>query len=755
MPLVDRSDEPQSIDADALLSVMEDCESIPLPAVAPWRLLIVDDESEVHRATEFALSGLTVNGRKMELLHAYSGREAREVLARYPDIAVALLDVVMETEDAGLQLVRHIRQDLGMLATRIVLRTGQLGYAPELQVIQDYDINDYKAKSELTRVRLATTLTTAIRSFEQIRSIEASRAGLDMIVKSSADLFGRRGTESFCKGVLSHGSLVLGKGRDGLICHRLAGIDHSGGEIRIIGANGVYRKYIDQPLKSLGETALASAVEQAIIGQRNIYAHAFAVLYMRTHSNDEFAMCLETEGRLSELEARLMNVFATNASVGFENVLLLDRLHAFAYFDQLTGLLNRAGFLNLIDQQIAQRREGWVVGILDIDHFSETNDALGHENGDLLLKSVAARLRAELDGGVTIARVAADAFGLFGTPDKLEPRQIIALLAEPFPIDNYSLPVSASLGLVRLLDTDGNAVDALKNANIGLNRAKSRAGGRYHYYTSQMEAETRERVKLAHDLRRSIESEQLMLFYQPQIHLSTGKVVGAEALLRWRNSEGKFVPPDKFIPVAESSGLIRPIGEWALRTAVKQLRAWNERGMTAFRVAVNVSLDQLRMLRFTDFVRSVIDEYRINPSMLELEITESMAMDDIGVVMDTLQRLKAIGAAIAIDDFGTGFSSLGYLQQLSVDRLKIDRTFVDKLTAAGPRSSIPEMIVKLGHDLGLQVIAEGVERDEHVEALKNFGCDEGQGYLFCHPVDVAAFELWLERQGMLLAGGSL
>jgi len=741
------------MEGDAFLDIFEECESAGLPALAPWQLLIVDDESEVHHATEFALSGLTVKGRGFELLHAYSGHQAREVLARHPDIAVALLDVVMEEEDAGLQLVRYIRQDLGMLATRIVLRTGQLGYAPELEVIQQYDINDYKTKSELTRTRLATTLTAAVRSFEQIRTIDANRAGLDMIVKSGADLFGRRSTESFCDGVLGHASLILGRQTDGVICRQQGPVGAGQGETRVVGAVGRFRGCIGRPLAALGDARLASAIERAVAGGCNVYEQSLAVLYMRDHSNHEFALCLETQAPLSGLDARLIEVFAGNVSVGFENVLLLERLHTFAYFDQLTGLLNRTGFLNLIDQRIAHGRNDWVVGILDIDHFSETNDALGHENGDVLLKSVAARLRAALDEDVALARVAGDAFGLFGAVGKLDPGRIVALLAEPFPIDNYSLPVSGSLGLVRLAETGGNALDALKNANIGLNRAKSRVGGRYHYYTSKMETEMRERVRLAHDLRRSIESQQLTLHYQPQIHLASGRVVGAEALLRWRNSEGKMVPPDKFIPVAESSGLIRPIGEWVLRTAARQLRVWNERGLTAFRMAVNVSLDQFRMPGFTDLVRAVIEAHRIDPSMFELEITESMAMDDMEVMMGTLQRLKAIGAAVAIDDFGTGFSSLGYLQQLSVDRLKIDRTFVEKLSGAGPRSSIPEMIVKLGHDLGLEVIAEGVSSEDHVRALRNFGCDEGQGYLFCPPVEVAAFEQWLEGQGML--GASL
>jgi EAL domain-containing protein (putative c-di-GMP-specific phosphodiesterase class I) len=273
-----------------------------------------------------------------------------------------------------------------------------------------------------------------------------------------------------------------------------------------------------------------------------------------------------------------------------------------------------------------------------------------------------------------------------------------------------------------------------------------------------MEADTRERTKLSHDLRRSVMAQQLALFYQPQIELATGRVRGAESLLRWRGSDGTFVSPEKFIPVAESSGLIRPIGEWVLRTACMQLQSWAQRGLTDFRVAVNVSIDQFRMESFTELVRAAIAEYGVEPALLELEITESMAMDEIEIVASTLSRLKALGVSIAIDDFGTGFSSLGYLTRLSVDRLKIDRSFVAGMGAesARPRraaardlSGIPEMVIRLGHSLGLGVIAEGVEQEHQARGLQALGCDEAQGYFYCEPMDVEAFEQWLQARALL------
>lgn len=741
---------------DDMVTVVDDRQGEAIPAAAvgkPWKILIVDDESEVHQATLFALSGLSISNRRLEFLHAYSGEEARRVLAANGDVAIVLLDVVMETEDAGLRLVHHIRNTLGMNATRIVLRTGQPGYAPEMQVIQDYDINDYKTKAELTRTRLATTIMAAVRSFDQIRTIEAGRRGLDKIVNAAADIFARRGLHAFCDGVLTQMAGLLGLSPEGLVfaqrrtSHGEAGA--SSEELRVVGAAGRYRDLIEQPLRALKDSRVADAIRRTIGERRNLYERGFTTLYLTGQAQHEAAVFLDTTESLAPMDVQLIEVFAANISVGFENVALFERLHDYAYVDQLVNLPNRNKFVALIDQQAARERKGWVVGIIDIDHFSETNDALGHDSGDLLLQVMSLRLREALDPEVVLARVAGDGFGFCGPEAKVDPERILALFQEPFAVEQYMLRISVSLGLARLSDTEGGGLDALKNANLGLKRAKGRTRGRFYYYSPEMAEATRDRVKLAHDLRRSIETHQLSLHYQPQILLTTGRAVGAEGLLRWKNSEGKFIPPDKFIPVAEQSGLILPIGEWVLRTAARQLRNWNACGLRDFRMAVNVSMAQFRAPGFTKLVQSVVQETGIAAGDLELEITESMAMEEVEIVMATLLDLSRIGVAVAIDDFGTGFSSLGYLQQLKVDRLKIDRRFVDELGNEKGRSTIAEMIIRLGHNLGLQVIAEGVETAEQASKLAALGCDQAQGYLYQRPIDVRAFEAWLTSQGVM------
>ena len=731
----------------------------------PWQVLIVDDEADVHRATAFALEGLLVQGHGLAFLHAYSEREARPILEGNEDIAVVLLDVVMEAEDSGLRLVRFVRDDLRRQAVRIVLHTGQPGYAPEMEVIRDYDINDYRTKSELTRSRLAVTVIAAIRSFEQIRAVESGRRNLEKVVTGAADLFARRGMANFRDAVLTHSCRLFGDGAEGFVCapHHAEFDRERPAGLEVVAATGSFRRFLGHPLRAANLPLAMAALQETQAARSNCHGPGFATLYLRDTSNAFVVVFIRTGAAQATPDTRLIDLFCANASVAFENVRLFERLRTHAYTDQLTGLHNRTRFVSLVDERIVAGPDSWVVGIIDIDQFSEINDAFGHAYGDLLLKAVARRLGRSLRSDVVLARVAGDSFGLLGPQDAIDPEDLLGLFGTPHKSGPYLLQVSASIGLVRLSETHGSGLDAVKDASIGLDRAKSRRQGSYCYFTHAMEAETKERVKLALGLRRSLRTKRLQLFYQPQIELATGRVVGAEALLRWRNRDGTFVPPHKFIPVAESSGLIRPIGAWVLRTAARQLQAWCNRWSGEFRMAVNVSVDQFRMPGFSDSVRGVIEEFNVDPRRLELEITESIVLDEMEIVLSTLRQLKDLGVTIAIDDFGTGYSSLGYLQRLHVDRLKIDRSFVKGLGESGwtsgdrterEFSGIPEMIVKLGHSLDLKVVAEGVETEAQARLLRSVGCEEAQGYLYCRPVAADDFERWVDRRGLSGSSGT-
>lgn len=711
-----------------------------------WRILIVDDDREVHNATLFALHDILIDGRPLEFLHAYSGAEALAILRSETDIAVALLDVVMEHESSGLDLVRTIRQELGLSELRIILRTGQPGYAPEMRVIRDYDINDYKTKSELTRIRLLTTLTTAIRSFDQIRTIMAGRRGLTLIVNSAADLFSRRALSGFAEGVLTQLSALLGLPPEGLLCARDAH-PAAPGEPRplmVVGAAGRYSGLINRSLDEVDDPTIVSDVRRCLTEKLNIYDDNSTVLYFTGDDGKNAAVFLATREPLSATDRQLLEVFCVNIAIGLENVNLFSDLKFLAYSDLLTRLPNRRGFIDAIDNHRAQGKLDWTVALIDIDHFSEINDALGHQKGDTLLLAAAQRLRTALGAGHTLARISGDVFGLLAPDASLDPAALLALFEEPIAVDDYLLPVQATIGLTRLAEEKGSGLDLLKTTNIALNRAKKDRRGRWQYYTHDMTVATRERLDLLHRLRIALsEKRGLAVHYQPQIDLASGAVVGAEALIRWKTDDGRNIPPDQFISLAEYSGLILDLGEWVFRTAVAQLMAWDAAGLPKLRMAINVSPTQFRDPRFTVRLKAIIDEMQAPAPRIELEITEGVAMLDTEMTISILRELKALGVEIAVDDFGTGFSSLSYLHRLPLNRLKIDRSFVhDMTTGDGSGATIADMVVKLGQSLGLSVIAEGVETEAQAEMLRSKGCELAQGYLYSRPVDADTFCDW-------------
>lgn len=711
-----------------------------------WPVLIVDDDPDVHSATTFALRDITVCGHGIEFLHAYSGAEARTLLEQRRDIALIFLDVVMEKEDSGLAMVRIIRDELGMSEVRIVLRTGQPGYAPELQAIRDYDINDYKTKSELTLTRLVTTLTTAIRSYDQLATISASRRGLRQIVDSANDLFARRGLENFAEGVLMQISALIGLPPEGLIAAK-AELRHDGSnridEPVIVSAAGQFKSWMNHPLNEIGDPRIASALRECLETRHNIIDSSFTTLFFQTSTQREIAVYLNTVVPLSAIDMQMLEVFSANIAIGFENVDLFQRLNAYAFSDLLCNLPNRTRLLQMIEQRQAGGLDGWTIALVDIDHFSEINDALGYENGDRLLRAVAERLQNGLGRECVLARIAADTFAIFGPAEEIDPAGLLRQFDSPFGVNEYFLRVRGTIGLVRLDQHAGPAQAAMQQAHIALNRAKNDSRGRYCYYTREMEDETKARLTLLHDLRAAIEAQGLELHYQPQIDLQNGRIVGAEALLRWNTPDGN-VPPDRFIPLAEYSGLIIDLGEWVLRSACVEARRWHQNGFPQMRIAINVSMVQFRSPGFVSMVQHVLQDIGIDPATVELEITESVAMEGALAMESILGQLKALGVSLAIDDFGTGFSSLSYLQKLNVDRLKIDRAFVHHIDDTTSRTSIAEMIVRLGQNLNMTVIAEGVETESQANILQKLGCQEAQGFLYSKAMPAGAFFNWLK-----------
>jgi len=713
-----------------------------------WRVMIIDDDEDVHSTTTFALGNLDMQHRQLEFVHAYSAAQARELLKTESEIAVILLDVVMEQDDAGLHLVRYIRETLGLSDVRIILRTGQPGYAPEIDAIRDFDINDYKTKSELTRIKLFTTVTSAIRSYEQIRKINDSRRGLSQIVRASTQLMSLHGVHNFAAGVLNQIAELLGQEGSGVLCV-LECPEDGCRELMVMATIGQYHKFDNTTLTVRSDPRIHDAMELTLAQGRNIYGPDYVTLYFAGKASRDFVAFLDVTRAPTEIDERLLEVFCANVAVGLDNVELVSHLHTAAFYDQLSKLPNRTRLIEILDATLASGiRDETTLSLVDLDHFAETNDALGHRFGDALLVAVAGRLQTELGEALTVARLGGDIFCVLGDSSQVNPANILMLFQRPFSIDGQDVQLSATLGLVRLGEHEGSGVDVLKDADIALKRAKTQQRAGHYYFSRSMGVEIRERVRMMHALRKAFGQNELFVVYQPQIDLETRRPKGAEALLRWQTPDGKFISPDRFIPIAEYSGLIIDLGEWVLRTACRELVTLHQAGHTDFMMSINVSQVQFRHPYFLEMLRKALEETGAPPEFVELEITESMAMEEPDLLIKMLAQIKQTGVSIAIDDFGTGFSSLSYLQRLQIDRLKIDRAFVTEITGSARGSSIAEMVVQLGRNLGLAVIAEGVEDERQAQILHALGCPLAQGFLFARPMTADALNGWLSNEAL-------
>jgi diguanylate cyclase (GGDEF)-like protein/PAS domain S-box-containing protein len=417
-----------------------------------------------------------------------------------------------------------------------------------------------------------------------------------------------------------------------------------------------------------------------------------------------------------------------------------------AYHDGLTGLPNRALFLDRLAQSLAKARRtstGAAVLMLDLDRFKTVNDVHGHDLGDRLLRAAAERLHAMVRQGDTVARFGGDQFTVLlqydaGADDAAKvARNLLERLAEPFVLDERPLRVTASAG-ISLYPADGTDSESLlRSADLARRRAKELGGNCYELCTAAMNARAVARLALDADLRRALERQELELVYQPVVSFATGMAVAMEALLRWRHPQRGLVPPAQFIPLAEELRLVIPIGEWVLANACRQAKEWQQDALPGIRIAVNLSALHFQNAGLPDALAALLQEIGLDPGSVDLEITESAAMQNVEQTVATLAALRRLGVRISIDDFGTGQASLGYLQRLPIDCLKIDRDFVRDIATGRPAEAIVTAIVELAHGLGLTVIAEGVETEQQLAFLRLRGCDEYQGYLTSRPLPAA------------------
>lgn len=423
--------------------------------------------------------------------------------------------------------------------------------------------------------------------------------------------------------------------------------------------------------------------------------------------------------------------------------LMEEKIKYHAYFDSVTDLPNRVLLKDRLNQGIIQAQlngEKLAVLYLDLDRFKVINDSLGHSYGDQLLRDVAKRLSRCVPKSATVSRQGGDEFTIYlpNIKSEKEVLDVVQLVmdsfTEPFQLLEHEIYIKTSIG-ISLYPDNGDSVETLiKNADTAMYKSKEISGNSYHFFSEGMERRTFESVKLENALYRALDQEELEVYYQPQIDYAANRIVGVEALLRWNHPQQGMIAPDQFIPIAEETALIVPIGEWILRKACRQLKEWQNRGYPMFSVAVNLSARQFEQNNLFAMVKNALSEADLSPEFLHLELTENLIIKNRDLTLKTMKELKGLGIKIAIDDFGTGYSSLGYLKSLPIDALKIDKSFLQDVTSDDDNAAITSTIITLAQNLNLSVIAEGVETHEHIEFLSARNCNLMQGYYFSRPM---------------------
>jgi diguanylate cyclase (GGDEF)-like protein/PAS domain S-box-containing protein len=688
-------------------------------------VLVVDDDESVRTFIRAALEHIG-----LEVCEAVNGAHALEqFVLRRPDIIV--LDVLMPVMD-GYTACSRLRGSVGGSRVPILMMTG-LDDAEAIAGAYEHGATDFIMKP-LNHTILSHRVRYMLRGSRTLDALLRSEARLGL-----AQRIAKIGNWEW-QPQAGHFSA------SSELC-RLMGIrpQDFGGTLDAFlqAVDAEDRERVEQALKRILSDRTPCDIDHRIV----------------LPNGSEFVVNLQAEGIFDD-HLKALTIVGTAQDIS-ERKRSEREIHRLAYYDSLTGLPNRVLFKDRVAHAIAHaRRYQYHLALLflDLDRFKMINDTLGHNIGDLLLKHVADRLmesvrHSDSIGRTTdtaqtyeLARLGGDEFTVLLTnlrdvqDASRVARRILEALARPFSVGGHEVFVTVSIGIA-IFPADGDSVDALlKNSDTAMYHAKEQGRNNFQYYSNAMNAEANERLLLEGEVRHATEREEFVVYYQPQIDLRSGRIVGAEALLRWQHPQRGLLTPAEFLQAASDTGMIRTIDEWVLRTACRQNRVWQQRGLVVPSVSINVSNSLFHGATLLKAVEDMFAETGLAPDCLELELTESVAMRNVDTSIMVLQQLKTMGVQLAIDDFGTGYSSLSYLQRLPVNRVKIDQSFIRELLSRVQPVPIVRAIIAMAHSLQLEVLAEGVEDERQRSILLAEGCDQAQGYLFGRPAPAEEFE---------------
>lgn len=702
-------------------------------SVAGARVLIVDDDPIARSLVSAALEQDC-----FQVSEAEDGPSALEAYDReHPDLVI--LDVMMPGMD-GFQTCEELRRRPGGDRVPVLIMTG-LEDVESVSRAYEVGATDFASKS-INSLLLSHRARYLLRGSKHLEAFRESQATLDRAQRVAQ----------------------LGSWEWDLIQDRFLVTEQT---LKILGTTA-YKfagtlEAFKQSIHPEDREAWIQSIEGLLAGQsqHSLDHRVVRATGVERMVHEEAEVERESQGEALRVIGTIQDVTDRRQAEA--------QLEYLAYFDHLTGLPNRRLFLDrlshTVQTAIRYQRLGAVIAI-DIDRFKRINDTLGHSVGDQLLQEVGERLvqgirRSDMlarysaadEGSVTIARFGGDEFYLLlneigSAQDAAKvTTRLLEAIAKPYTAAEREIVLTASAGIT-LLPLDGEDVDTLlKHGDAAMHHAKEQGRSRYHFFSETLNVAAEARLELEERLRGAVDRGELLLHYQPQISLATRKIVGAEALIRWQHPQKGLVPPGDFIPLAEESGLIVPIGAWVISTACAQAKVWQSMGLPLLRVAVNLSGIQFTESNVVDTVRDALETSGLDPTRFEVELTETIMMRQIQKTIATVGELKRLGIRITMDDFGTGYSSLAYLKHFDFDTLKIDRSFVKDLTSDHNSSAIVEAIIAMSHILDISTLAEGVETSEQSAALQRLGCDEVQGFLFGRPVDAGTMTaILLEEQ---------
>lgn len=709
-----------------------------------WKILVVDDESDIHESTKFALKGVKILDKEVQIHHAYTAEEGVQKVQSISNIALILLDVVMESPNAGLKFVEIIR-NLGYTEVRIILRTGQPGYAPELTVLNNYDINDYRTKSELTRTRLISCLTAAFRSYQQIHIINSSRRGLELIIKSARDIFKRKSIEMFAKGVLTQLISLRGEKADGLVfllSENLNTAKPNSFHLRlmeVITATEKFEKFTNRRLADIESPDIADSLVQAFRSQSGLHLENGLAMHVSSSEGKQLFIYVDEFSDCDAQHATLLKVFAGNIAIAFENLALIERLDQLAYIDPILNLPN-ANALNHEIEKHTNLHHPLTLVTVHINQISHAISVFGLEVVNHALVNLRKKIIENLSPPpLCVASDGKEDLYILVRPEHCDIDALKSILEKKISVDNIALSFSTHISIVDI-NNKMESQSAIRNAISTLILAGHQSNSlRVAKFDKGMTQNLNSRIIMQSSLREALEfNGGVQAYLQPKVDCKNGRLVGAEALCRWELA-GTNISPVEFVPIAEAGGLASKLTDVMLEQIAEFTKNRTEAGLPVLPISVNLSMNEIQVPQFADIMHQHLLELGLSPDFVDFEITESVMMLDPAKTIHELNRLRELGYVLAIDDFGTGYSSLNYLHQLPVNCLKIDKVFIDDLNVNSAKASLAATSISIAEKLGLTVIAEGIETSEQHAALQFLGCNTCQGFYFGKPIAAHEF----------------